>query len=449
MITRSTDAVKHAVRTVDLFLHPWRIFTQPRFAQTQLRNVAYLLLGNLIKVGLGIITSALVFRALGPADAGRLTIALSIVGLLSIISEFGLRDAVVNYISQYRGAQPQAAAAVARTFFLLKMLLSGLASITGIIGAAFIAARFYPAIHIADFIQLGAVSLFADGLLAFSTVVLEAHQRFGIVSLIGALQSALRAALITLLFVGHSVNLYSLLILESIVPLVVFVYSLRRVPHDYIALHRPLFQHLTTLFHFTKWIALAALASAIFLRLDVLMLSYFRPTAEVGFYAVALALVSKLDVFKSAVLTTAFPEACRHTDPIELRAYVFQSLRLTGTATLLFLPLFVIGGWLIQWIYGVEYLAAAPALYPLLLAYLIGLNVEPTAYVLYPLNRPRWIAASDLIQLVFTLGINLILIPAFGISGAALGVLLTRILACVITFGLIRQFLWKPHDSSP
>jgi O-antigen/teichoic acid export membrane protein len=447
MIARSTHAVKHAVRTVELVLRPWRILAKPRLAQAHLRNVAYLILGNLIKVGLGIITSAIVFRVLGPDDAGRLTIALSIVGLMSIIGEFGLRDAAVNYISQYLSAQPNAAAAVARTFFLLKIVLSGLASFTGIIGAAFIAAQFYPDIHLADLIQLGAVSLFADALLAFSTVILEAHQRFGVMSLIGVLQSVLRAALITILFVGRGISLYSLLILESIVPLAVFVYSLRWIPRDYIVPHRPFFQHWTALFHFTKWIALAALASTVFLRLDVLMLSYFRPTAEVGFYAVALALVGKLDVFKSAVLTTAFPEACRHTDPIELRAYVFQSLRLTGSATLLFLPLFVFGGLLIQWIYGVEYLAAVPALYPLLLAYLIGLNVEPTAYVLYPLNRPRWIAASDLIQLLFTLGINLILIPAFGIIGAALGVLLTRILAGVITFSLIRQFLWKPHGS--
>lgn len=447
MIMRSTDAVKHAVRTVDLFLRPWQRLTKPRLAQTQLRNVVYLILGNLIKVGLGIITSAIVFRVLGPGDAGRLTITLSIVGLLSIISEFGLRDAAVNYISQYLGPLSNAAAAVSRTFFLLKIVLSGLASFTGIIGATIIAAQFYPDIHLTDLIQLGAVSLFADALLAFSMVILEAHQRFGVMSLIGVFQSVLRAALITILFVGHGINLYSLLILESIVPLAVFIYSLRWLPRDYIVPHRPLFQYVTVLFHFTKWVALAALASAIFLRLDVLMLSYFRPTAEVGFYAVALALVNKLDVFKSAVLTTAFPEACRHTDPIELRVYVFQSLRLTGTATLLFLPLFAIGGLLIQWIYGLEYLAAVPALYPLLLAYLIGLNVEPTAYVLYPLNRPRWIAVSDLIQLVFTLGINLILIPAFGIIGAALGVLLTRILAGVITFSLIRQFLWKQHGS--
>jgi O-antigen/teichoic acid export membrane protein len=127
----------------------------------------------------------------------------------------------------------------------------------------------------------------------------------------------------------------------------------------------------------------------------------------------------------------------------DLRGYVFRSLRLTMLGSFAFLPLFAVGGWLINLLYGVEYSDAATVLYPLLLAFLIGLNVEPVAYVLYPLNQPRWIAASDFLQLVFNVLINLALIPQFGMIGAATGVLLTRLLAAGITYILIRQFLWK------
>jgi Na+-driven multidrug efflux pump len=48
-----------------------------------------------------------------------------------------------------------------------------------------------------------------------------------------------------------------------------------------------------------------------------------------------------------------------------------------------------------------------------------------------------------LLQLVFNTGVNFLLIPSFGIVGAAWGVLLTRISAAVITFVLARQLLWK------
>jgi O-antigen/teichoic acid export membrane protein len=101
----------------------------------------------------------------------------------------------------------------------------------------------------------------------------------------------------------------------------------------------------------------------------------------------------------------------------------------------------------IELFYGVEYAGGIGAVYPLLGAFLLGLNVEPVAYVLYPLNQPRWIAASDLMQLAFNVAVNLALIPRFGIIGAAWGVLLTRVVASSITFILVRRFLWKEQPA--
>jgi O-antigen/teichoic acid export membrane protein len=317
----------------------------------------------------------------------------------------------------------------------------------GIFAAGWIAASFYPQDRVGDLLRLGALSLFTDGLLAFAVVVLEAQQRFAAISLLGVLQAVVRGALVLLLFLANEVNLVTLLALESIVPLSVFLYSLRLIPRSFHLLRWPAFEDLGLLWHFTKWIGLAALASAIFLKLDVLMLSFFRTPAEVGLYAAAFALIGKLDVVKNAVLTTAFPEACRRSEPTALRQYASQSLRFTALASLAILPLFVIGGWLIGVLYGEEYQGAAVALYPLLAAFLIGLNAEPVAYVLYPLNQPRWIAASDLMQLGFNFAVNLALIPAHGILGAAWGVLLTRVVAALITFVLVRSFLWKGQTS--
>jgi O-antigen/teichoic acid export membrane protein len=372
-----------------------------------------------------------------------LTLTLSVVGLLSIVGEFGLRDAAVNYVARFLAEAPERAADIARTFLASKVILSALASTVGVLAAGWIAASFYPQDRVGDLIRLGAFSLFADGLLAFTVVVLEAQQKFGAISLLGVLLAVARAALVVTLFLAQQVNLYTLLALESIVPLSIFVYSLRWIPRAWHSLAIPRFDDLALLWHFTKWIALAALASTIFLKLDVLMLSFYRTPAEVGLYAAAFALVGKLDVVKSAVLTTAFPEACRQSEPDALRSYIAKTLRVTALASIAFLPLFVVGGYLIGLLYGVEYAGAIVALYPLLAAYLLGLNAEPVAYVLYPLNQPRWIAASDLMQLGFNVLVNLALIPPFGIVGAAWGVLLTRVAAASITLLLVRHFLWR------
>ena len=126
-----------------------------------------------------------------------------------------------------------------------------------------------------------------------------------------------------------------------------------------------------------------------------------------------------------------------------MRAYVSRSLRLTGATSLAMLPLFVMGGMLIVWLYGAVYAAAAPVFYPLLAAFLIGLNVEPVTFVLYPMNKPQWAAVNEVIQLAVGLAMSLALIPTFGIVGAAWGVLVARIAAALVTFGLVRRFVWS------
>jgi O-antigen/teichoic acid export membrane protein len=405
--------------------------------------VAFLVAGNALKFALGLAPSVLIFRALGPVDVGRLTLALNVISVFSIVGEFGLRDAAVNYLTRFMATAPERARQVARTFLVSKVSLAALAGSVALFCAGWIAARFYPQARVADLIRLGAFSLLADGLLSFSLVMLEAQQRFAAMSALGVIQALMRATSIAVLFLARHLSLASLVVLESIVPLAAFAYSLRLIPRSFVSLRRPLLKHLGLLLQFTKWIAIAALAGTLFLKLDVLMLSGLRTTAEVGVYAAAIALVAKLEAVKNAVLTTAFPQACRCTGHGEMRVYVSGSLRLTGITSLAMLPLFVVGGMLIVWLYGADYRAAAPAWYPLLAAFIIGLNVEPIAFVLYPLNQPQWVAVNEVAQLAVGLAMGLALIPAFGIVGAAWGVLVARIVAALVTFRLVRRFLWE------
>jgi O-antigen/teichoic acid export membrane protein len=409
----------------------------------QLRDMAYLVVGNVLKFALGLAPGVLIFRALGPTDVGRLALVLNVISLFSIVGEFGLRDAAVNYIARFIAAAPERARQVARTFLVSKVSLAALAGTFAFFSAGLIAARFYPQARVADLIRLGAVSLLTDGLLSFSMVMLEAQQSFAAMSALGVIQSLVRAGLIAAFFLIRHLSLTSLVIFEFVVPLATFAYSLRLIPRSFVSLRRPLLKHLGLLFQFTKWIAIAALASTLFMKFDVLMLSGLRASAEVGVYAAALALIAKLEAIKNAVLTTAFPQVCRCTEHGEMRTYVSRSLRLTGATSLAILPLFVMGGMLIVWLYGAEYGAAAPAFYPLLAAFLIGLNVEPVAFVLYPLNRPQWVAVNEVAQLAVGLVMGLALIPAFGIVGAAWGVLIARIASALVTFGLVQRFLGR------
>jgi O-antigen/teichoic acid export membrane protein len=418
-----------------------------RLGSQPLANIAYLLLANLLRVGLGVVTSAIIFRVLGPQDVGRLTTALSVVGLLSIIGEFGLRDAAINFIARSLRANSSMAGAVGRTFLVSKTFLSTVATGVALSAAGLIASRFFPEAQVESLIRLAAFSLLADGLLGYSLVILEAHQNFAAISLLHAVQSAVRFGLILALFVASQVNLVTLMVLETVVPLAAFIYSLRFLSPDYRALRRPFLAFIGPLFHFSKWIAVAVLCGLLVSRLDVMLLGHYASPAIVGFYAAALTIGSKIDLIKIPVLTTAFPDACRRTGRGDLRDYVRQHLKLTLLISLACLPLFFLGQFIIGLIYGAEYLSAVPAFALLLAANLVSLNVEPSAFVLYPLNKPAWVAAKELLVLAVLLGAGLVLIPLYGMLGAACCVLLRRIAEGVLTYVLAWRYLWRGGES--
>jgi len=93
------------------------------------------------------------------------------------------------------------------------------------------------------------------------------------------------------------------------------------------------------LWRFSRWIAVAAIASTSFSASTSCYSAHFRPAAESGLYGAALALLAKFEVVQNAVLTSRFPRRAGCRAKADLRAYVLRTLRLTGLATLGFLLL--------------------------------------------------------------------------------------------------------------
>jgi len=152
------------------------------------QNIALLTTGNLVKLGIGVVASALVYRSLAPADAGRLAIVVGLVSLFSFVAEFGFRDAAVNEIA---AASPAEAESVARSFLMAKLLFGTLAAalLAGLAG--WIVNGWYSGAVQPDLVRFAALALLTGGLLNYLQTLLEARQTFGALSLISMLQLSL------------------------------------------------------------------------------------------------------------------------------------------------------------------------------------------------------------------------------------------------------------------
>ncbi len=163
--------------------------------------------------------------------------------------------------------------------------------------------------------------------------------------------------------------------------------------------------------------------SALYFRVDVFLLEMWRGVETVAVYAAVFRLVEALRLFPAAVLAVALPAMCRATGA---RPLVPLAGGLTAFATVLSVALWLVSGWLVEGLYGPDYVSAVPVFRILLLAFpLMSLNYALTQQ-LVAWNRHRAFAGLCGAALAVNLGANARWIPSLGAAGAAWATLATE-----------------------
>ncbi len=181
--------------------------------------------------------------------------------------------------------------------------------------------------------------------------------------------------------------------------------------------------------------------SALYFRVDVLLLAEWIGTEAVATYSAVFRLVEALRLIPAAALAVAWPVLCRATSLRPLRALACV---LTAGAVLVAVTLALGGGRVISLLYGPQYEAGVPAFRILLLAFpLMALNYALT-HQLLGWNRHLPYAVICGAALVLNLALNARLIPALSIDGAAWTTLATEAL---VTCGCLVVLLTGPNPA--
>jgi hypothetical protein len=178
--------------------------------------------------------------------------------------------------------------------------------------------------------------------------------------------------------------------------------------------------------HFVAHVAplgLGVLLSAVYFRCDVYFIQHVHGVEMVGVYNAAFRIVDALRLFPAAALAVAYPTLCAATDLAAVRRL---SSALLAASIVVSLAILVSAPSLLALIYGDAYARGGAALQVLALC-------VPFFYVNYALTHQliAWegqraylgIAAA---ALVVNLAANTLLIPDFGMVGAAWSTLLTE-----------------------
>lgn len=155
-------------------------------------------------------------------------------------------------------------------------------------------------------------------------------------------------------------------------------------------------------------------------RLDIFIINLFLTPTQVGFYAVAVAFAEFPWYVSNAIATVLFPEiaAMSKEDAHRFTAYVCRNTLFV--VFVLGLVFFIFGGFLLRFVFGVQFLQSLTAL-RLLIPGVIILSVNKVLCAGFSgTGKPEYGTLTAVFSAVATILLDFLLIPHIGIEGAAI-----------------------------
>jgi O-antigen/teichoic acid export membrane protein len=191
-------------------------------------------------------------------------------------------------------------------------------------------------------------------------------------------------------------------------------------------------------------LGLALAINELYFRADTLIISLYEPYAQVGLYTLAYRLLEFALVFGTIFLTTVFPllsEAVEHDEPRALR--MIQAS--TDVCLILAAPLvaggLVLAPQMVELAGGDDFAGAAEPLRILLLAGALSWVNGVFGFTLIAKERQLSALWLNVTALTFNVGLNLALVPRYGIVAAAVVTVASEILILVGSYPLMRRHL--------
>ena len=388
--------------------------------QKYLRNTSWIFFGKIASMAISFLATAYIARSLGPTNYGQLSYAISYVGLFGFIATLGIDQILYRDLIKY----PEKRNEYMGTALTLRIAASIVTVIICTLSALFLSTK--------------DVSMFLIFLIS-STFVFNAFQLLNYefqaeakakyptsVSLIVVL--ILNILKIVVVFEGNGViYLAGIILLEPILYAIGFIYFRIKV-YGSIAYWK-----------FDKEIAVSMLkdsfplifASAfvgIYARIDQVMIKNMIDTASVGLYDSAVR-ISELWFFLPNIIVGALFPAIMNARKTSEQLYYARIRKLffalMAVAILTALPTALLSKYLILIIFGPKFLGALGVLKIYVWSNIGAALTLLMQHLLIAENHSKIILFTAFFGMAINVGLNIFLIPAYGMSGAAIASLIS------------------------
>lgn len=190
-------------------------------------------------------------------------------------------------------------------------------------------------------------------------------------------------------------------------------------------------RHLREMVPYAAWGFLTGLSGILAGYADTVLVGYFLNSTEVGYYRAPMQLATLALFVSTSLSTSLFPKISRWNEEHEEESIRHAAGRALSYSLVLAVPL-IAGGLILAerllfFLYGSPFVIATSAFSLILLSQAGMILFSLDTMVLGALGRPRPVFILNAISAALLVLLELIMIPLFGITGAALALLITCI----------------------
>lgn len=413
------------------------------------RHSAVFFAGTVFTAATGYFFKIYLARVLGAEALGIYALGMTIVGLLGIFNALGLPYSAVRFVASYTATARfnLLRGFLVRSIFLLlifNFLLGGAVLLAG----PWVAVHFYHTPALSRYLGLFALIMIFGALTGFLGQVLTGYKDVARRTLITNFIGSPLTMVFTLGLVGAGLSLWGYIFAQVasafvvIVLLVVAVWKL--TPEPARAFSGGLAPIENEVISFSAIVFGVSFLEYLMAQADKILIGFYLNAREVGIYAVAMALVAFVPIVLQSVNQIFSPTIADlyARGQIELLGRIFQTL----TKWILGLTLPLAAGMVIfapglMRIFGHDFEVGWAVLVIGTLGQLINCGVGSVGYLLLMSGNQRRLIRIQAVMACGMLVLNIVLIPRWGIVGAAVGAAVTNVVTNIWYLAEVRRTL--------
>jgi O-antigen/teichoic acid export membrane protein len=386
------------------------------------KGTGIVFIGTIIGMLLGFVSRIIIVRYITQTEYGIYSLALVLMSIFVTISMLGLQQGSTRYIAYFRGkSEERKVRDVISSSLKIALISSIIFSLILFLSSDIISTNIFHSSELSTPLKILSVAIPFTVLIGIFTSLFRGFDR---VEPNVYFQNILRSILFILFLVG------------AILTCIAFaIYAIKKLPlstfpvkkeADAATSMNPIGKELL-LFSFP--LLAVAILGMVMNWTDILMLGYFKTADVVGLYngALPLAHLIPIALTSAGFIYVPIVSGLYSKKLMEEIGKTYQVLTkwIFSVTIPLFFILFLFPETVLNSLFGVNYIQAAPALRILALGFMFHAFLGLNALSLLVMGKTRFLMLSGLSGAISNVVLNAALIPTFGIVGAAFASLLS------------------------